>query len=246
VSAPPVALVTGGAVRVGRTIVEHLAASGYRVWLHHHGSVDAAREIRARLPNIVGAPRADLLDARARAELLRTVLDPAGPAGGRLDLLVNCAASFERGPFLDRTDEDLQRVLSLLLTAPLSLARGAHPALSVHGGCIINIGDLLARHPSPGHLDHSVAKAALEAATRALALELAPVRVCGIVPGSVLWPATTSLSARAEIASGTALGRIASPNDVAEAVLFLARNASMTGENVVIDAGQGVGTGRRP
>ena len=245
-SASPVALVTGGAVRVGRAIVEHLVASGYRVWVHHHASVDAARTLGGRVPSVLGTPRADLSDARARAELLGTVLDPDGPAAGRLDLLVNCAASFERGSFLERNDEDLLRVLSLLLVAPLSLARSAYPALAAHQGCIINIGDLLARHPSPGHLDHGVAKAALEAATRALALELAPVRVCGVVPGTVLWPADTTPAAQAEIVSGTALGRIARPQDVAEAVLFLAQNASMTGENIVIDAGQGVGTGRRP
>ena len=89
----PVALITGGAVRVGRAISEALAAAGYRVWIHHHHSTDAAAELAAALgPACLGAPRFDLADEPARAALVAAVTAPTGPADGRLDLLVNNAA----------------------------------------------------------------------------------------------------------------------------------------------------------
>ncbi|MEM6991199.1 MAG: SDR family oxidoreductase [Myxococcota bacterium] len=244
--ARPVALVTGAAVRVGAAIARRLDAEGYRVWLHHHASGEAAGRLQTELDHAVATPHADLRDPAQRAALIDHVTDPEGPAGGRLDLLVNNAASFERGPFLERTDADLARVLELVLVAPLSLARRAHPALTARSGCIVQIGDLLARHPSLGHLDHGVAKAALEAATRALSLELAPVRVCAVVPGTVAWPEGTPEAVRAQIRSQTALGRIATPEDVADAVVFLAGATGVTGEALLVDAGQSAGAGRRP
>src|SRR5262245_61034240 len=115
----PVALVTGGAVRVGRAITTALVGAGYRVWLHFHRSRDeaetAARELGAAC---LGPLAADLADEHARARLCTAVTDPGGPAGGRLDLLVNNAASFERGEFAARGDADLRRVLELVLVAP--------------------------------------------------------------------------------------------------------------------------------
>lgn len=242
----PVALVTGGAVRVGEAISRALAAAGYRVWVHHHRSTKAAAHLADSVEGVVGAPRADLCDPEARARLIDAVCAPSGPAGGRLDLLVNNAASFERGRFLDRSDSDLARTLALLLVAPLSLARRAHPALAGRAGCIVNITDRLARAPSPGYCDHGIAKAGLEAATAALALELAPVRVCAVAPGTVAWAPDLSSHARAALTAQTALGRIATPADVAAAVLFLASTPSMTGATVVVDAGQAVGAGQRP
>ncbi len=242
----PVALITGAAVRVGAAIARRLDAAGYRVWLHHHRSAGEAAAVSSSLRNALGTPQADLQEPEQRARLIETVTDARGPAGGRLDLLVNNAASFERGRFVERDDRDLRRVLELLLVAPLSLTRRAYPALRAHDGCVVNVGDLLGRLPAVGTVDHAVAKAGLETATRALALELAPVRVCAVVPGTVAFPADTPQPAREAIAKQTALGRIASPHDVANAVLFLASTPSVTGEALVVDAGQSAGAGRRP
>lgn len=237
---------TGAAVRVGEAIARRLDAAGYRVWLHHFQSVDQVAKLASSLSNIVGTPRADLGDRAQRDALIRTVTRRDGPAAGRLDLLVNSAASFERGAFLDRSDADMARVFELVLTAPLSLARSAHPALAAASGCVVNIGDLLARHPSPGHAEHAIAKAGLEAATRALAVEFSPVRVCAVIPGTVAWPPELPAEARRAIVAQTALGRLATPSDVADAVLFLAQASAVTGETLVVDAGQSAGTGRRP
>jgi small subunit ribosomal protein S21 len=120
---------------------------------------------------------------------MTAVTAPTGPAGGRLDLLVNNAASFERGDFRTRSDADLRRVLEVNLVAPVSLARGLAPALTAASGSIVNILDVAGYQPWRGYLDHCTAKAGLAMATRALAGELAPaVRVNGVAPGTVAWP----------------------------------------------------------
>jgi pteridine reductase len=239
----PVALVTGAAVRLGRVIAEGLAAAGYRVWIHHHASASAAAQLCASLrgaghDRALGPIAADLRDAAARAELCARVTDRGGPAAGRLDLLVNSAASFERGRFADRSDDDLLRVLTLNLVAPLSLARTLAPALAASGGSILNMVDLGALEPWPEYLDHGVAKAGLHHATEGLAVELAPVRVNAIAPGSVLPPDDLDAAGRAALRGRVPGGAPATPEAVADAVIFLARAVAINGHTLVVDAGQ--------
>ncbi|HFE44512.1 MAG TPA: SDR family oxidoreductase [Nannocystis exedens] len=247
----PIALVTGGAIRVGAAIVRSLAKAGYRVWIHYNRSQAAASALQCSLgKSAVGIVAADLSLKNARQGLVAKILDPAGPAAGHLDLLVNSAASFESGPFLQRSDEDLLRVLNLNLVAPLSLARSLAPMLASRGGSIINILDLAASQSWRGYTDHCIAKAGLAMATQSLALELAPeLRVNGIAPGTVLWPEERRFSndgARAKIVAGIPLGRIGGADDVARAVLYLAREPFITGHTIVIDGGRKVGRGSTP
>jgi pteridine reductase len=238
-----VALVTGAAVRLGRAIASGLAAAGYRVWIHHHTSHTAARELVDELSvahpgAALGPIAADLTDADARAALVQRVLDPGGPSDGRLHLLVNSAASFERGAFVDRSDDDLLRVLALNLVAPLSLTRAFASALAAHGGSIVNLVDLGAFDPWPGHLDHCVAKSGLRAATRALAAELAPVRVNALAPGPVLAHDDLDDQARAALRARVPRGELGEPGDVVDAVTFLARARHISGQTLAIDGGQ--------
>ena len=235
-SQSPLALVTGGAVRVGRGIVLGLIESGYRVWVHCHDSLAEADELAAKHPEgIAGVHPADLLDPEARARL-------ASRIGPRLDLLVNNAASFERGAFVDRDDDDLRRVLELNLVAPLSVLRSCVPALrNAPAASVVNIVDLGARNPWAGQLDHCIAKSALETATRGLANELAPLRVNAVAPGTVAWPADgrapEDSEARARLLSRIPRGQIGSPKDVAQAVCFLARASHVSGHTLVVDGG---------
>jgi pteridine reductase len=238
----PVALVTGGAIRVGRAISLALAAAGYRVWLHHHrsGADEAAGALGAAC---LGRLRYDLADEAARAGLAARVLDAGGPAGGRLDLLVNSAASFERGRLGERGDEDLRRVLEVNLVAPVSLARRLAGALAAAEGCVVNILDVAAYQPWRGYLDHCTAKAGLAMATRALALELAPaVRVNGVAPGTVAWPEDERFAegspARANILRAIPLGRVGDPDDIARTVVFLAGSRFITGQTIAVDGGR--------
>lgn len=239
------ALITGGAIRVGRAITRGLAAAGYRVWIHYHRSEAAAAEAAAELGSAcLGTIRADLADESARAALGAQVRDGAGPAGGRLDLLVNNAASFERGSLGARTDSDLRRVLEVNLVAPVSLARALAPALTQARGAVVNILDVAALQPWRGYLDHCTAKAGLAMATRALAVELAPaVRVNGVAPGTVAWPEEDPRFAedseiRARILRAIPLGRIGSPEDIAETVIFLARSSFISGQILAVDGGR--------
>lgn len=244
---PPtaVALVTGSARRVGAAIATALVDAGYRVWLHHHRSPKEAEalahELRSRAGDaaVIDVLVADLADAEQRRALTDRV---CAWDEGRLDLLVNNAATFEHGRFAERDDDDLRRVLEVNLVAPLSLARGLLPALEQAGGNIVNIVDVAGMHPLGGHLDHGIAKAALDFATRALAVELAPVRVNAIAPGTVAWPTderhAPGTTVRAAILGQIPLGRIGGPQDVAEAVLYLARAGWVTGTRLVVDGGR--------
>lgn len=246
-AAAPVALVTGGAIRVGRAIVDGLVRAGYRVWVHYFHSEAPARSLVTAASaephggGIAGLVRADLTDPHARQRLVETVSDPASATGGRLDLLVNNAASFERGWFRDRSDDDLERVLALNLVAPLSLIRRCLPHFQPEAS-IVNLLDLGAHHPWTQYVDHGVAKAGLRHATRGLAAELAPIRVNAISPGTVAWPDDPRFAqegpARSAVLARTPLGRIGSLEDVAEAVLYLARARHITGHTLVLDGGR--------
>jgi pteridine reductase len=245
-------LVTGAAIRVGRAIAAELAGAGWRIWIHHFHSTDEAAELaqalaRTRPEAVLGTPRADLADERSRASLCATVTALDGPAGGRLDLLVNSAASFEHGSFMARSDEDLRRVLELNLVAPLALVRRLAPTLERHGGSVVNIVDQGAHHPWKGRLDHSVAKAGLHTATRALAAELAPVRVNAISPGTVAWPEDAGHApgspTREALLRRIPLGRAGTPQDVASAVRFLAESPYVDGATLVVDGGRLAGIG---
>ena len=229
----PTALVTGGAVRVGRAIVLALIDAGHRVWVHAHSSVREAEALAAAHPEgVAGVLIGDLTDPGARAEV-------AAATGERLDLLVNSAASYEKGAFERRNDDDLRRVLELNLVAPLSLTRACLPALRAAGGSVVNLVDLGARDPWIGYLDHCVSKAALEAATRALAAELAPLRVNAVAPGTVSWPADGrgGPDAEARLLAKIPRGQLGTPEDVAEAVCFLARSRHISGHTLVVDGG---------
>ncbi len=230
------ALVTGGAVRVGRAITLALIDAGYRVWLHFHRSAAPAQALAAEHPDgIAGLVAGDLTRSSARAELA----DAVGP---RLDLLVNNAASYERGAFESRADDDLRRVLELNLIAPLSLIRSCLPALRAGGGNVVQILDVAAMHPWPGYLDHCISKAGLRTATEGLAVELAPLRVNAVAPGTVAWPADGRAGpqspAGARVVAKIPRGQIGTPEDVAEAVCFLARSRHITGHTLVVDGGR--------
>ncbi|MBZ5713522.1 SDR family oxidoreductase [Nannocystis pusilla] len=238
----PIALVTGGAVRVGRAIATALARGGYRVWLHYHRSGAEAVEVASELgERCLGTIQGDLAAESARAAVAQRVLEPAG---ARLDLLVNSAATFERGGFLARSDDDLRRVLEVNLVAPVSLARALAPALTAARGAVVNILDVAGMQPWRGYFDHCTAKAGLWMATKALAVELAPaVRVNGVAPGVVAWPEEDPRYAegseiRARILRAIPLGRIGTPDDVAETVLFLARSSFISGQVIAVDGGR--------
>ncbi len=234
-----VALVTGGAVRVGRAIALGLASAGAHLVVHYHRSADAARETvagaRQRGVEAVALP-ADLADPEEALSLARQALAHFG----RVDVIVHGASPFVRASLSGTTPELWRQVLGVLVDGFFILARELTPGMVARGeGGIVVVLDRGTFDPWPDFLAHSVGKSALWALARNLAVELAPhVRVNGVVPGPVLPPPDYPEEDRARIAQGTLLGRWGDPQDVVEAVLFLLRADYITGEVLFVDGGE--------
>lgn len=237
----PVALVTGGGVRVGRAIALGLAEDGYDLVVSYRtaaaGAEEVAEEAR-RLGRRVHTVQADLSSEGDAVRLARA----AAEHFGRLDLLVNSAASFVAGDLLEVTSEEWDAVMAINLRAPFLMVRETAELLRVARGSVVNIVDLSALQPWTRHPVHSVAKAGLLHLTRVMARRLAPeVRVNAIAPGAVLLPAHYSEADAVRVREQVPLGRIGTPGDVVEAVRFLAPAEYVTGEVIVVDGGVGLG-----
>jgi pteridine reductase len=234
-----VALVTGGAHRVGRALALALAQAGADVVVHYHASEAAARATVADIEALgrrAVAVRADLGDPAQIGGPLAVARD----AFGRLDILVNSASLFERAPVDAITVEAWDRVLAVNLRAPFLLARDAAPLLrAARPGLVVNIADLSALQPWPSFAHHAVSKAGLVHLTRVLARALAPdVRVNAIAPGTVLPPADFDGEDYAGGRDRRVLERAGSPDDVVAALLYLVRAEFVTGEILVVDGGR--------
>ncbi|GMV29886.1 MAG: 3-oxoacyl-ACP reductase [Rhodanobacteraceae bacterium] len=236
----PVALVTGGARRVGAQIARSLHAAGYDLALHCRHSRGELDELVTALeqqrPQSVLALQADLNNV----EMLPDLVDAALERFGRLDALINNASTFEPTPLSSATPAQWDALLASNARAPFFLAQAAAPALANACGCIVNLVDIYAERPLARHPIYCMAKAALLMMTRALALDLAPqVRVNAIAPGAILWPESgKSGTEQQALLARVPLARCGSPDDIASAVLWLLRSPYVTGEVVRIDGGR--------
>ena len=154
-------------------------------------------------------------------------------------MLVNNAAVFRPTPCGDATEADWDEIAGTNLRAPWLLTNAAMPLLSARGGNVINIVDIYAERPRPGFALYCAAKAGLVGLTRALARELAPaVRVNAVAPGAILWSTETTAADKSAILAKTPLGRLGSPDDIAEAVCYLLDASYVTGQVLNIDGGR--------
>ena len=235
--ARPRALITGGARRVGRAIVEHLAEAGYDVHFTYRTSKSDATE----LADACGAA-AFRVDLANPAEATAAIADHLGPAP--LSLLVNNASLYTPGNLATTTTDQMRELMAVNLEAPLLLCQRLAPNLraATGGGCVVNLIDLLVERPMPSYLAYCASKAALANATRSLARELAPhVTVNGIAPGVVDWPDNLPQADRDAYLKKVPLARPGSPVDVARLVLFLATQGRyITGEIIRLDGGRGL------
>jgi NAD(P)-dependent dehydrogenase (short-subunit alcohol dehydrogenase family) len=233
--ARPCALVTGGAVRVGRAIALGLAHAGMDVAIAYHRSAPEARatvrDLEAAGARAV-AVRADLARPRAAAALVAA----ATRALGGFDVLVNSAAVFHRTPLATLTRAQFDHLLQVNLRAPVFCAQAA-AARMAPGSHIVNIGDVIVSLARPGWLAYTLSKAGVSALTRALAAELRPRRIAVncVAPGAVLKPEAMTDARWRRISRGHA-GR---PEDVAAAVVFFATcPAYVTGQVLHVDGGE--------
>jgi pteridine reductase len=234
-----IALVTGGARRVGKVIALALARSGARVVITYNTSAEEAAITVAEIERSGGQATAVQCDQRDLGTIDR-LFDRLRLDNARLDILVNNAAIMERQPALEITPDDWSRVIDTNLRGPFFMAQhAAQWMLTTGGGVIINIADLSALHPWPSYLTHTISKSGLVAMTQGLALALAPsIRVNAVAPGMVLKPNEWSDDSWAKMIAALPLQREGTPEDVAEAVLYCVRSEFMTGQTLVIDGGR--------
>jgi len=239
----PVALITGAAARIGAATATLLHENGYRVIIHYNNSVENANALANSLnnkrENSARILEANLMDSEAVSALA----DRSIAAWGQLDLLVNNASAFYPTPLETITEEQWQELFASNAMAPLLLARSTTDMLRQQQGCIINISDTHVRRGLKNHSIYIMAKSALEGMTRTMARDLAPeVRVNAIAPGAILWAENgndLSHEMKAAIIDGISLKRMGEPLDIANAVLFLAGNASyITGQVLHVDGGR--------
>lgn len=238
-----VAVVTGGARRIGRAIAEHLHGLGFDIALHYRRSQDSAQalaeDLCAHRADSCRVFQADLEDQVQVAVLARDILARYAD----IDLLVNNASGFAPTPIETCTAAQFDSMLASNLRAPYFLIQGLLPGLRARGASIVNIIDVHADRPLRHFSAYSAAKAGLASLTRSLAIELGPgVRVNGIAPGAILWPEgndSHDKPGRHNLVASTPLQRLGDPTDIARTVAFLACDAPfITGEVIVVDGGR--------
>lgn len=240
-TAHPVALITGGARRIGATIANTLHNAGYNIVLHYNRSAEEAEQLVAHLNSkrtgSVICVQADLSDMQCVNDLASATLTK----WQRCDVLINNASSFYPTPIGIATEQHWDDLFASNAKAPFFLAQALAPALEKTEGAIVNIADVHAFKPLAEHTVYCMAKAANIMLTQSLALELAPqIRVNGIAPGAILWPEDSEgneVENPKRLASIPAK-KIGGPQVIADAVLFLIETAGYTtGEILKVDGG---------
>ena len=242
----PVALVTGsGAKRIGWHVADALAARGYALALHYRTSAEEAQQsvvhFRQRGTHAI-AVQADLADEGAVANLMNAVLDRYS----RIDVLVNCAAIWERKRLDDVTAADVRHhfEVNTLGTFLCSQKAGLAMVKQPEGGNIVIVGDWAIERPYLDYAAYFPSKGALPTMTRSLAVELGSrnpkVRVNCVLPGPVMLPADLSKTERKEAIQGTLVKREGSPHHVAQTVLFVLDNDYVTGASLLVDGGRAI------
>ena len=244
-SEQPVALVTGGAVRVGLAIVRELAGRGYRVAIHANTSLDRAQQLVRELGDAgqeAAAFGADLRDEHAT----RAMIDRAHRHFGRLDAVVNNSAIWSPTPLETVSADDVRRFVDVNTVGMFVCCQQAGLIMSGRpaGGAIVNVGDWASARPYPDYSAYFVSKGAVPTLTRMFAVELAPrVRVNAVLPGPVLMPESVSAAEQQRAIDGTLVGRVGRPENVAHAVAFLLENDFVTGVCLPVDGGRTLGHG---
>ncbi|TPG06458.1 pteridine reductase [Rhodanobacter glycinis] len=237
----PVALITGAGRRVGAVIAHTLHAAGYDLALHYRRSIDDARTLADELEQQRSGSTLLLQAELAELASLPVMIEQLLAHYGRLDALVNNASAFYPTPLGTATTQQWNELFASNAQAPFFLSQAAIPALRETRGGIVNMIDIYAERPLAEHPLYCMAKAALAAMTRSLALDLGPdIRVNGVAPGAVMWPSDGKPYADQQaMLTRTPLQRAGTPDDVAGAVLWLLRDAPfVTGQIIRIDGGR--------
>jgi len=220
-------LVTGGAVRIGKAIVEALQQAGVKVIIHYRTSEEAAKALS---PFSI---QADLENPVDCASLIERATNQFGP----IDILINNASAFTKDSLDRATPDRVQREFQINLFAPIELTRTF--AAQAEQGAVVNLLDRRIRCNDITCVPYSISKKGVEELTKLSALELAPrIRVNAIAPGPILPPPGSRAESARELAGNIPLDQLPVPEQISEAILFLLRADSTTGQVIYVDGGQ--------
>lgn len=236
---PPLAIVTGGAHRLGQAFARALAAEGHALILHYWASASEADQTAAELRakgSDVHIVCADLRDPAA----IKLMFDELDHLPFTLRVLVNSAAQLSKGDVHNLQPDDWDATVDLNLRAPFLCAQEAARRMT-SGGLIVNVTDVGARKSWSGFPAYTVSKAGLESLTRVLARAFAPnIRVNAIAPGLVLPSEDMPEAEWSRLVRRLPMKRAGTAEEVAEALTFLLRNPYITGQTVAVDGGYGL------
>lgn len=227
------AVVVGGASGIGKAVAHALAADGQRVIVADRNT-DGARAVAAELGEPHTAATVEVTDEAS----VRGLFEHAGA----LDVVVNTAGYSGVGLITDLAVEDFRSVVDVCLTGAFLVIKHAAPRLR-DGGALVSLSSLNGRQPAAAMSAYCAAKAGLSMLTQVAALELAPrgIRVNAVAPGFVhtplTEPATQIPGVLDEYLENTPLGRAGTPEDIAEAVMFLSKAPWLTGEVLDLNGG---------
>ena len=233
-----VALVTGGAHRLGRAIALALGQAGVSVVVHYNRSAEQAQVVVQEL-EALGVQAVAVAGDLSRVAEVDRVVDSAVACWGRLDVLVNNAGIWGSTPIGTVTEQRWSKLIDTNLRSAFFAAQRATPALRAAGGAIINIADVGALRPWRNHTPYLISKGGIITLTEALATDLAPdVRVNAVAPGAVLLPDDWTPDQIERATRNVPLKRLGRPEDVAQAVLYLVRADYVTGVVLPVDGGR--------
>lgn len=236
-----VALVTGAAKRIGRSIALALAQRGWDVVVHYRHSADDASATVSEIKSLGRSAIAIQCDLANEAEV-KALLPRAADAlkAGPIACVINNASLFEHDSAADFSLARLDAHMHANLAAPILLAQALHDATPTGSqAVVVNLLDQKLFNLNPDFLSYTLSKAALQSATTMLAQALAPkVRVVGVAPGITLVSGDQSEEGFAKAHKVTPLGRSSTPADVAATVCFVAESSAITGTTILVDGGQ--------
>ena len=239
------AVVTGGAVRLGKAIALALARRGMNLAIHYNASAGAARALVQQIRDL-GQQAIALQVDLGRPALAPKLIEQTVAQFGRVDLLVNNAAIFEPGEWYDTDQENWDRHMNINLKSPFFLAQAfARQANGQRDAQIINIGDWRGERPGAHYIAYTLTKAALIAMTQSLAQALAPtIRVNAIAPGLILPPPGEDERYLEQEALKIPAQRAGSTGEIVKALSYLLDADFVTGEVLHVTGGEHLLVGR--